>query len=60
MKKLVAKIQNQSIYHKIVNDNNYWNVEDENCKSTHVLCTSFDQAVKYACENLKLIEYLKD
>jgi hypothetical protein len=59
MKTLVAKIQNQSIYHKIVNNNNYWNVENEKGESTHALCISFDQAVKYACENLNLIEYLK-
>jgi hypothetical protein len=58
MKTLVAKIQNQSIYHKIVNNNNYWNVENEKGESTHSLCISFDEAVKYACQNLNLIEYL--
>jgi len=61
--KLIAVIGNtpknsMKIYHKIVAGKNYWCAG--NRKAEFDLCDSFDQAVKYACEYLGLLEYEKN
>jgi hypothetical protein len=63
MKTLVAEISIDSpkntmnIYHSEINDKSYWSVENYRGEEIHVLCESFDQAVKYSCKYLGLIYY---
>jgi len=63
--KLIAEIKGQSkttrlIFAKKYGDNYLYDVANQESQITHRALNSFDQAVKYACEDLNLIRYLRD